>query len=93
MSSSSSSAVHTRCRSRDKVILAVGSRCQVWNGNADKTSGGLHIGDLFRDKNGRIRSKAASRSAKKNNTLKRLGYTTKKGEFGVYKDGVKLSGN
>ena len=30
---------------------------------------------------------------KKNNTLKKLGYVTKKGEFGVWKDGVKLSGN
>jgi len=89
----SSSGSHTRCHSHEKVILAVGSRCQVWNGTADKTSGGLHIGDLFRDNHGRIRSKAASRAAKKNNTLKKLGYMTKKGEFGVWKDGVKLSGN
>lgn len=92
-SSRSSSSSRKRCHSHDKVIAAVGSRCQVWNGNAEKTSGGLRIGDLFRDKNGRIRSKAASKNAKKNNTLKKLGYVTKKGQFGVWKDGVKLSGN
>ena len=60
-----------RCHSHAKVVLSVGSRCQVWNGTAEKTSGGLRIGDLIRDKNGRIRSKAASRAAKKNNTLKK----------------------
>lgn len=82
-----------RCHSHEKVVASVGSRCQVWNGTAEKTSGGLRIGDLIRDKNGRLRSRAASRAAKKNNTLKKLGYVTKKGEFGVWKDGVKLSGN
>jgi hypothetical protein len=89
---SDTSRTSKRCHSHDKVIASVGSRCQVWNGNAEKTSGGLRIGDLFRDKNGRIRSKAASKSAKKNKTLKKLGYVTKKGQFGVFKDGVKLSG-
>jgi hypothetical protein len=82
-----------RCHSHDKVVATVGSRCQVWNGTAEKTSGGLRIGDLIRTKDGRIRSKAASRAAKKNNTLKKLGYVTKKGEFGVWKDGVKLNRN
>ncbi len=88
-----SSRSSKRCRSQEKVVLSVGSRCQVWNGTAEKTSGGLRIGDLIRTKDGRIRSKAASRAAKKNNTLKKLGFVTKKGEFGVWKDGVKLSGN
>ena len=88
-----SSRTSHRCHSHEKVVLSVGSRCQVWNGTAEKTSGGLRIGDLFRDKNGRIRSKAASKNAKKNNTLQKLGFVTKKGEFGVWKDGVKLSGN
>ena len=88
-----SSRSSKRCHSHEKVVASVGSRCQVWNGTAEKTSGGLRIGDLIRTKDGRIRSKAASRAAKKNNTLKKLGYVTKKGHFGVWKDGVQLSGN
>ena len=59
----------------------IGSRAQVWNGNAKKTTGGLEKKDLLK-KNGRIRSKKASRSAKKNNNLKKAGWTHKKGEFG-----------
>jgi len=61
---------------------AVGSRVQVWNGNADHTSGGLKKKDLIR-KNGRIKSKKASQSAKNNQNLKKAGWTTKKGEFGA----------
>jgi len=61
---------------------AVGSRVQVWNGNANHTSGGLRKNDLIR-KNGRIKSKKASRSAKKNQNLKNAGWTTNKGEFGA----------
>ena len=45
---SRTSRTSKRCHSHDKVIASVGSRCQVWNGNAEKTSGGLRIGDLFR---------------------------------------------
>ena len=89
--SANSGSSRKRCSTKAKLVSLVGSRCQVWNGTAEKTTGGLHITDLFRDKNGRIRSKAASRNAKKNNTLKRLGYVTKKGQYGVWKDGVNLS--
>ena len=46
-------------------MLAVGSRAQVFHGVAKKTSGGLKKNDLFKDKNGRIRSKKASSAAKK----------------------------
>jgi hypothetical protein len=60
---------------------AVGSRRQVWNGNADHTSGGLKRKDLIK-KNGSIKSKRASQSAKKNNNLINAGWTTQKGEFG-----------
>jgi len=60
----------------------IGSRAQVWNGNAKKTSGGLTKKDLIMKK-GRIRSKKASRSAKKNQNLKNAGWTFKKGEFGA----------
>ena len=60
--------------------MTVGTRAQVWHGTADRTSGGLTKTDLFM-KNGRLRSKRASRSAKKNQNLKKAGWTFKKGEF------------
>jgi len=62
--------------------MTVGTRAQVWHGTADRTAGGLTKKDLFM-KNGRIRSKRASRSAKKNQNLKKAGWTFKKGEFGA----------
>ena len=63
-------------------MLTVGSRAQVWNGNAKKTSGGLTKKDLFKKK-GRIRSRRASKKAKRNQNLKKAGWTFKKGEFGA----------
>ena len=60
----------------------VGSRRQVWNGNADHTSGGLKKKDLIKV-NGSIKSKKASQAAKRNNNLVKAGWTTKKGEFGA----------
>ena len=42
----------------------IGSRAEVWHGNADHTSGGLKKKDL-KMKDGRIISKAASKAAKK----------------------------
>ena len=48
--------------------LTIGSRAQVFNGTAKKTSGGLEKKDLVRDK-GRIKSKKAMRAAKKINNL------------------------
>ena len=62
--------------------MTVGTRAQVWHGTADKTSGGLIKSDLIM-KNGRIKSKKASRSAKSNQNLKKAGWTFKKGEFGA----------
>lgn len=35
----------------------VGSKAQVWHGNADKTSGGLTKENLMKNKSGRIVSK------------------------------------
>ena len=64
--------------------MSVGTRAQVWHGTADRTSGGLKKSDLVM-KNGRIKSKRASRSAKKNQNLKKAGWTFKKGEFGAVK--------
>lgn len=63
-------------------MLTVGSRAQVWNGNAKKTSGGLTKKDLFKKK-GRFKSRKASKKAKRNNNLKKAGWTFKKGEFGA----------
>jgi hypothetical protein len=44
--------------------MTVGSRAEVFHGNADKTAGGLAKKDLMM-KDGRIISKAASKAAKK----------------------------
>ena len=59
-----------------------GSRAQVWHGTAKQTRGGLTKKHLFKKK-GRIRSKKASKQAKKNQNLKKAGWTFKKGEFGA----------
>lgn len=59
-----------------------GTRRQVWNKTAIKTRGGLVRSDLFKKK-GRIKSKKASKQAKKNKNLKKAGWTYKKGEFGA----------
>ena len=59
-----------------------GTRAQVWHGTAMKTKGGLTKKDLFKKK-GRIKSKKASKKAKKNQNLKNAGWTFKKGEFGA----------
>lgn len=64
--------------------MKIGSRAQVWHKTAEKTKGGLTRKDLFM-KNGRIKSKKASRKAKINNNLKKAGWTFKKGQFGAIK--------
>jgi hypothetical protein len=62
-----------------------GSRQQVWNGTAYKTSGGLTKSDLFMNKWGRIVSEKKHKTAKKEMRLKKYGYTAKKGKFGYVK--------
>ena len=47
----------------------IGSRAQVYHGNAIQTSGGLKKKDLFKDKHGCIKSKKASARARKNKNL------------------------
>ena len=64
----------------------VGTRAQVWHGTAEKTFGGLRKKDLVM-KRGRIRSRKASRSAKRNGNLRKAGWTFKKGEFGAVRVG------
>jgi len=64
---------------------AVGSKLQVWNGNAKHTSGGLTRKDLMRTKHGRIvsrRKHAAGQKAIKN--LRKAGYVAKKGTFKLF---------
>jgi len=62
-----------------------GSRQQVWNGTAYKTSGGLNKDDLIMNKWGRIVSENKHKTAKKEMRLKKYGYTAKKGKFGYVK--------
>ena len=62
-----------------------GSRQQVWNGTAYKTSGGLKKADLLMNKWGRIVSDKKHKTAKKEMRLKKYGYTAKKGKFGYVK--------
>ena len=47
----------------------IGSRAQVYHGNAVQTSGGLKKKNLFKDKHGCIKSKKASKRARKNKNL------------------------
>ena len=70
----------------------VGSRRQVWNGTAKQTQGGLKRKDLFKDKYGNLKSRKASKKAKRSKNLKRAGYTAVKGKFGAVRmSGKKLS--
>ena len=59
-----------------------GSRTQVMNGNAYKTSGELTKDDLMMNKHGRIVSKRKHKTAKKERRLEKAGFFTKKGKFG-----------
>lgn len=43
----------------------IGSKLQVWNGIAEKTSGGLTKHDLMKNKRGKIVSKKKSEAGKK----------------------------
>ena len=66
-------------------VQTTGSRRQVWNRTAKKTSGGLKRDDLFQDKYGNIKSRKASKKAKKSKNLRKAGWTFKKGSFGAVK--------
>ena len=68
-------------------MKSVGSRAEVFHETAKKTAGGLTKNDLFRGKDGRIKSKRASALAKKNNQLEKAGWGVKKGEFGAVRMG------
>ena len=65
----------------------VGSRAQVFHGNADHTAGGLKKKDLIKNKHGEIVSRRKHLQAKKDRRLEKAGYFTQKGKFGfVRKD-------
>jgi len=63
----------------------VGTRAEVMHGTAYKTSGGLTANHLSYSKSGRIVSANKQKSAKKEQRLKKYGYTAKKGKFGAVK--------
>jgi hypothetical protein len=49
----------------DKTRRIIGSRRQVWNGGAEKTTGGLTKDDLEQNKYGRIVSKKRSQTMRR----------------------------
>lgn len=71
-------------------MQTIGTRAQVWHGNAKKTSGGLTKDKLMMNKHGRIVSRKKHASGKKTiKHLKKLGYVAKKGEFKLFHKGHK----
>jgi len=65
--------------------LLIGSRQQVWHGTAYKTAGELVKSELMMNKWGRIVSRKKHATAKKENRLRKYGYTARKGKFGAIK--------
>ncbi len=71
-------------------MQTIGTRAQVWHGNAQKTSGGLTKSHLMKNKNGRIVSRRKHSSGKKSiKRLRKLGYVAKKGHFTLFRKGHK----
>ena len=66
-----------------------GSREQVVNGTAYKTSGELTEEDLVMNRWGRIVSAKKHKTAKKEKRLEKYGYFSKKGKFGYVKKGTR----
>lgn len=61
--------------------MTIGSRAQVYHGNADRTAGGLTKKDLKMDKKGEIVSKSKSKGEKKNPWIKAVAKAKK--ELGI----------
>jgi hypothetical protein len=68
-----------------------GSRTQVMNGTAYKTSGELKKKDLLMNKWGRIVSSKKHKTAKKEKRLEKHGFFAKKGKFGYIKKTARKS--
>lgn len=66
-----------------------GSRAQVYNENAFKTSGNLIKSDLVKNKHGRIVSAKKHATAKKERRLEKAGFFAKKGKFGFVRKTAK----
>lgn len=66
-----------------------GSRAQVWNKTAYKTTGGLTRAHLTMNKWGRIVSAAKHKTAKKEKRLQKYGFYAQKGKFGAVKRGTR----
>jgi hypothetical protein len=71
-----------------KFELLEGSRAQVMHKTAYKTSGGLTVSNLMKNKHGHYVSLKKHNTAKREKRLLRAGYGTVKGKFGA----VKLNG-
>ena len=69
-----------------------GSRIQVWNRNAYKTTGELTRKNLMMNKWGRIVSSTKHNTAKKEKRLEKYGFFAKKGKFGYVRKSVKKRG-
>ena len=63
----------------------IGSRAEVFHGNAKHTSGGLTEKDLIQNKHGRIVSRKKHFSASREKRLLKHGYGSCKGTFGYVK--------
>ena len=59
----------------------LGSRAEVFHGNARQTTGGLRKKDLMKNKHGEIVSRKKHRTAKKEKRLEKHGFFAKKGKF------------
>ena len=70
-----------------KYEILIGSRAQVNNGTAYKTTGGLKKVHLMKNKHGRIVSKKKHATAKKEKRLEKAGFKPKKGTFKAFKKG------
>ena len=68
----------------DESIKTIGSRAEVYHGNAKKTSGGLRKENLKQNPQGKIVSVKASDRAKRENRLEKSGYKAVKGEFKLF---------
>ena len=72
-----------------KTVKTIGSRAEVFHGNAKKTSGGLMKKDLIKNKHGEIVSKKKHLTTKKEKRLEKHGYFAVKGKFGYVKKTAK----
>jgi hypothetical protein len=75
-----------------KYPILIGSRIQVWNQTAYKTTGGLTRKQLMMNRWNRIVSAKKHRTAKKEKRLEKHGYFAKKGKFGYVRRTMKRGG-